>query len=292
MAKDGTVTNATIVAMSEKDYNTTKKSESVRDYITAELKGILGDAGKQNKLFQQTAHLIAVALNDYFGIPLSQGFTCYGMNKDDLLNYTTMQTYMDDANQAATVGNAVTAAQTAIQTVYDQGVTDRQTKAGDRITANDASHDAWVTMPMNYPDVRKASRTIGWKKYTGQNVDNQLLTQLQTLINQHRNGGNGGQQQQPQQQQPAQGEQQQAQRRQNRMPQWNQHAWATLMRTNPNANEEDLIEAYRGLTGQQIMRLAAQTPNLQPNQYPMPSAFSQRPRVQINLGDSEPELNQ
>ena len=290
--KDGTVNKATIVAMRAKDYNAAKKSDGVKDYIADQLKQILNDNSneKQNKLFQQTAHLIAVALNDYFGIPLSQGFTCYGMTKDILLNYTTMATYMDDANQAGNVDRGITAAQTAIKTAYDLDVADRQTKAQTRDTKNQTSHNKWVTLPMNWPDVRKASREIGWKKYTGQNVDQNLLNQLQTLINNHSNGGNAGQGGQPQQGQgqPQQANQQQPQRR--RLPAWNQHAWATLARTNPEASEDELVEAYRGLNSQQIMRLAGQTPNLSPNQYQMPSAFSQRRPIQINLGESEPEV--
>ena len=109
-----------------------------------------------------------------------------------------MATYMDDANQAGNLGRSVTAAQTAITTEYNQDVADRQTKAQTRDNKNQTSHNKWVTLPMNYPDVRKASREIGWKKYTGQNVDQNLLNQLQTLINNHSNGGNGGQPQQGQ----------------------------------------------------------------------------------------------
>ena len=148
-----------------------------------------------------------------------------------------MATYMDDANQAGNVGRSVTAAQTAIATAYGQDVADRQTKAQTRDNKNQTSHNKWVTLPMNWPDVRKASREIGWKKYTGQNVDQNLLNQLQTLINNHRNGGNGGQPQQGQGRRipqviytPSQGQQQPTQ---SSGPQMTQQQWNNMTAITP-----------------------------------------------------------
>ena len=244
---DGTVDKATIVTMEEKDYNAAKKSEGTTKKITAMIKEILSDQDglKQTMLYAQCAHLIAIALNDYYKIQVPDNFQCYGLTGANLKNYQFMADYVKQLANKANIDNAVTNAEGVMSGAYNAEVTRRRNAANTRINVNNASKQAWQALPMYDPAIKKASRAAGWKYYTGQvgQDDDSLLQAIQNMINTR----NNRLQQQGQQQAQQQGGQPQGVQ-QNSVyailtPQ-QQNAVATLMRAIPQLNQEQAARTY------------------------------------------------